>query len=344
MFSLFRRKKTRLREGSLSFNLEPTFRCNLKCTTCPRNSTEGDQFDMTPETFSRICGKMKYARSVDLTGWGEPLLHPNITSMIRKAKEKGLDVSMTSNGTLLSEKMISELIDSGLDKIAVSVDGMRPETFEVIRKGALYSQICKNIKTSVSRVQKQSAKLEISLAFTIQEKNLADLDLIVPWMIEHEIFILHLKHLNVLSTSYDWNNSLLRHALDPKADSIQLQKVEAAIKNVKEKAESAGLTFNFFSQLPMDGCLQIQNCLANPLESIYFSYDGKASPCCHLGHKVSRYFQNTFQDPAQFIAGDIMRSSLQKIWDSPDFLDFRNKFQEGSGPSQCETCSLRDGK
>ena len=103
MYSFFK-KRNSLQKNSLIFNIEPTFRCNLKCPTCPRNSTEGGQFDMTPAVFSRICEELVYAQSMDLTGWGEPLLHPDITFMIRKAKEKGLSVSMTSNGTLLSEK------------------------------------------------------------------------------------------------------------------------------------------------------------------------------------------------------------------------------------------------
>jgi len=345
MLSFFKkRKKTSLRKGSLSFNIEPSFRCNLKCTTCPRNSTEGDQFDMAPEIFSRICEEMDCARSVDFTGWGEPLLHPDITLMIRKAKEKGLSVSMNSNGTLLSEKMTSDLITAGLDKIAVSVDGMTPETYEPIRKGAVYSKVCENIKAAVSLVNKKSSSLEISIAFTIQKQNLTDLKLVVPWMKKHGVGILHLKHLNVLSSAFDWNSSLLSHAFGPDSDPIQLKKIEADIRKVQDEADKAGLSFDFYSQLPMDDKLQTQVCIAAPLDSVYFSFDGKVSPCCHLGHKVSRYFQNSCHAPDHFVAGDIMQTSLQNIWNSQGVRDFHSKFRQGSSPSQCKTCYLLYGK
>lgn len=343
MFSFFKKRKS-LQKNSLLFNIEPTFRCNLKCPTCPRNSTEGGHFDMAPAVFSRICEELAYAQSMDLTGWGEPLLHPDLTIMIRKAKEKGLPVSMTSNGTLLTEKMTSELIDAGLDKLAVSVDGMTPETYEPIRRGAVYSKVCQNIKAAVSLVNKKSSSLEVSLAFTIQKQNLSDLELIVPWMKEHGVEVLHLKHLNVLSNSFDWDNSLLSNALDDEADSILLRKTEAGIVKIREAAVKAGFSFNFFSQLPMDERLSRQNCLATPLNSVYFSFDGMVSPCCHLGHKVSRFFQNTCYAPDSFITGNIMETSLQNIWDSPGYRHFRSEFQQGSGPSHCETCYLRYGK
>ncbi len=299
---------------------------------------------MTPAVFSRICEELIYARSLDLTGWGEPLLHPDITFMIRKAKSKGLSVSMTSNGTLLSEKMTSELINAGLDKLAVSVDGMTPETYEPIRKGSLYSKVCQNIKTAVSLVNKKSSPLEIGLAFTIQKQNLSDLELIVPWMKEHGVEVLHLKHLNVLSSAFDWENSLLSSALENETDSSQLRKAETDIMKIREEADKAGFSFNFFSQLPMDEHLQKQNCLASPLNSVYFSFDGMVSPCCHLGHKVSRFFQNNCYAPDHFVTGNIMQTSLRKIWNSPEYRNFRDEFQHGPGPSHCETCYLRYGK
>jgi len=337
MFSFLKNRKS-LQQNSLIFNIEPTFRCNLKCPTCPRNSTEGGRFDMAPAVFSRICEELGCAQSLDLTGWGEPLLHPDITSMIRKVKKRGLPVSMTSNGTLLSENMTSELIDAGLDKLAVSVDGVTPETYEPIRKGAVYSEVCKNIKAAVSLVHRKSSPLEISLAFTIQKQNLSDLELIVPWMKEHGVEILHLKHLNVLSSHFDWQNSLLSNALDSEADSSQLRKAEADIIKIREEIGKAGFSLNFFSQLPMDERLLKQNCLAAPLNSVYFSYDGMVSPCCHLGHKVSRFFHNTCYAPDHFITGNIMQASLQNIWDSPDYRRFRSEFQQGPRPAHCETC------
>ncbi len=345
MLSFFKRKtENSPPEKSLYFNLEPTFRCNLKCTTCPRNSVEGGNYDMSPQVFSRICGEMKYARAVDFTGWGEPLLHPSIHSMIREASGKGLPVTMTSNATLLSKKMAGDLISSGLDKLAVSIDGMRPETYEAIRKGALYERVCQNVKNAVSLSAIHSGSMEISLAFTIQKENLSDLGLIIPWMKEHGVRVLHLKHLNVISGEFEWERSLIRIANGPYSEQDLLKKAEADIMDIQSAAAREGIQVNFYSQLPMDGNLDTQNCLADPLNAVYFSFDGKISPCCHLGHKVSRYFQESFTPPAEYIAGNITRDTLKKTWNSPGYQEFLNQFRLGRGPDQCRTCYLLYGK
>ena len=345
MFSIFRKKPAvPLRKGSLYFNLEPTFRCNLKFVTCPRNSVEGEKFDMSDEVFSRICRELKYARAVDFTGWGEPLLHPAIFSMIRKVKDKGLLASMTSNATLLSEENASRLIESGLDNLAVSVDGLRAETYEPIRRGALYDSVSRNIENTVFLAGRKSSSLEISLAFTIQKSNLPDLGLIIPWMKDHGIRVLHLKHLNVISNQFEWESSLVSIAHTPDSDRELLEETESAVREIREKAPGEGILVNFYSQLPMDGVLEPRNCLANPRNAVYFSYDGMISPCCHLGHKVSRFFQGTQQPAAVYTTGDIRRQNLRKTWNSPGYQSFLHRFATGVGPRQCETCYLLYGK
>ncbi len=344
MISIFKkRKEAPLLEASLSFNLEPTFRCNLKCATCPRNSAEGEHLDMTEEVFSRICRELDFARSVDFTGWGEPLLHPRITSMIKTVSERGLPASMTTNGTLLSPEMVSGLIRSGLRKMAVSIDGMRPRTYEMIRKGALYSRVSEHIKSAVCQVKKESSPLELSLAFTIQKHNLEDLELIVPWMKEHGMTELHLKHLNVLSSPFDWNNSLLSQ--DRLNKPAQLRKTEADIEKIRDEMKREGMLFNFYSQLPLSGSLQARdNCLADPLNSVYISFDGKVSPCCHLGHRVTRYFEDSLYDAVDYAAGNIMEASLRHIRQTSGYQAFLGSFRNGSPPELCRTCYLLYGK
>jgi len=345
MISLFRKRKSAdPPRKSLVLNIEPTYRCNLKCGTCPRKSIEGEGFDMQPEIFARICAELDYARAVDLTGWGEPLLHPDLDGMIRKIKHHRIPVSMTSNGTLLSEGMTMRLIRSGLDRIAVSVDGMRPETCESIRRGLSFRALSSNLKNAASMIREASSSLELSLAFTIQKQNLSDLELIVPWMREHGIKILHLKHLNVLSNEFDWNSSLISLACSSGKESGLLRAAEAGIREVMKEASKAGMTVNFYSQLPLEPTLQPQLCIAAPLDSVYISFDGKVSPCCHLGHLVSRYFAGRLRPHCDLILGDLSRNRLVDIWNSPPYAEFRNRFAGGKYPASCESCYLLYGK
>ena len=64
-----------------------------------------------------------------LIGHGEPLLHPQIDDIIAAGKAAGLEVFLTTNGTLLDEERVPLLVASGLDKIQVSLWANSPEDY-----------------------------------------------------------------------------------------------------------------------------------------------------------------------------------------------------------------------
>src|SRR5438034_4406479 len=57
---------------------------------------------------------------------GEPLVHPNIVELVRYCRELGFATSLTTNGFLLTRKLIAELEDAGLQVMQISVDRMTP--------------------------------------------------------------------------------------------------------------------------------------------------------------------------------------------------------------------------
>ena len=171
-----------MQNNTLSFNIEPTFRCNLGCEMCPRFSSEDPHLDMSMDTYERIHESMAFAHTVDFTGWGEPMLHRDIYTMIRAAKEQGCFITMTSNGTVLNRRNSLSLISAGMDRLTISVDGMTTATFDTIRLGASFEQITKNLKEFSQLVDETGSSLELGVAFTIQHANAAELPLIVPWM------------------------------------------------------------------------------------------------------------------------------------------------------------------
>src|SRR4030042_7034682 len=204
-----------MQERAVVFNLEPTFRCNLACDMCPRFSSEDPHLDMSPETYERICLFMRYARTVDFTGWGEPLLHPRIYEMIAMAKARGCETTMTSNGTALTEKNAGRLLEAGLDRLAVSVDGVRPETYNSIRAGSDFERISRNLSAVSELVGRLNAPLELAVAYTVQEATADEVDRVVPWMLAVGARLLHLKHLNAISNESDWGRGRLKYRLHP---------------------------------------------------------------------------------------------------------------------------------
>ncbi len=124
----------------LSLNVETTNFCNLRCTICPVNRGMVRQKRwLDPALFRALIDRTPTLRFVLPFQWGEPLLHPEIDSMVRYAADRGIRTMLTTNGTLLDEAMAERLLSSGLDRLTLSVDG-DDATHEQIR-GAPLSEV-----------------------------------------------------------------------------------------------------------------------------------------------------------------------------------------------------------
>src|SRR5262245_22793428 len=109
----------------LSANLELTNRCNLRCTFCPTadGRMERAKGFMSPDLYRRAldgAGRLEFAL---LFQWGEPLLHPRFVELAADAARRGIRTLVTTNGTLLDARRIAGLLDAGVDRVTVSVDG-----------------------------------------------------------------------------------------------------------------------------------------------------------------------------------------------------------------------------
>ena len=159
----------------IHLDIESTNRCNLRCTFCDKLPyLKKDQIgDMDINLYKKIIDEgIKYGlMSVKLSYRGEPLMYKNIVEMIRYAKEKGIvDIYFNTNGMLLNEKMSEALVDVGLNRISISIEGTDHIAFEKERKGAKFLTIEKNIeklirirdkkKSDVPRVRVQTVLLE----------------------------------------------------------------------------------------------------------------------------------------------------------------------------------------
>ncbi len=334
-----------LQPNSIAINLEPTFRCNLFCEMCPRFSSVDPHLDMSMATYSRIVDAMHLAHTVDLTGWGEPMLHPHIYDMVRMAKEKDCVTSMTSNGTVLNSSNAARIIEAGLNRLTVSIDGLKAETYEAVRPGASFEKVTDNLKELSTQVEAGGHDLELGIAFTMQEANAAELHLLVPWLAHVGAKTLHLKHLNVVSTGEDWSRSFLKYRLSPvQSNGNRLARLEASISEVLEEAENAGVEVLVHSQFPMDSRLAPRHCLATPLQAVYVSYEGRVAPCCYFGHHVANYFDGVQYSPSALFYGDIREEEFVEIWESSPFQSFRRGFETGNYPEECKTCYLLYGK
>ncbi|MBC8554046.1 MAG: radical SAM protein [Candidatus Brocadiales bacterium] len=138
--------------------LDPTDICNFQCKFCPtgnralikkinRNSGLMD-FDLYKKIIDDLCEFENPIKVLRLYKDGEPLLHPKFPAMVKYAKERGcaLQVDTTTNGSLLNPEKNLELIESGLDKIFISLEGLSDEFYKEFTGSNLkFDELVENI-------------------------------------------------------------------------------------------------------------------------------------------------------------------------------------------------------
>lgn len=139
----------------IHLDLEASSRCNLRCTFCDKLPLlSPDRLgDMNFNLFSRIIGEGREnsLASLKLSYRGEPLLNPRLADMVDLAKRSGvLDVYFNTNAMLLTEAKSRALIEAGLDRISVSVEGTDPDAFERQRVGARFDTIMRRLDALLS--------------------------------------------------------------------------------------------------------------------------------------------------------------------------------------------------
>ena len=116
-------------------NIEPTNLCNLKCIYCPREKALKGNGMMDWKVYTRIIDEIteyKPLIMLHLFKDGESFLHPKFINMITYAKKKNVakTIHLNSNALCWSDRVIDELLDSGIDDITVSFDAARASTYK----------------------------------------------------------------------------------------------------------------------------------------------------------------------------------------------------------------------
>lgn len=143
----------------IHLDMELTNSCNLKCPMCPQGMDLSKSIGLSKKgmmdfaVFKKIIDEgEKYGLSSIKLNWrGESTLHPQISEMVKYAKEHGvIDIIMNTNATKLNRKMAMSLISAGIDRIAISFEGTDKITYENIRKGANFEEVSENIRNLIS--------------------------------------------------------------------------------------------------------------------------------------------------------------------------------------------------
>jgi len=153
----------------VSANFEVTNSCNLSCTICPVNQgmkRKRSRLDLG--AFERFLARNPEIEFVLLFQWGEPLLVRELPEMIAAAAARGVRTMITTNGTLLTEEWCDRLLESGLTRLTMSVDG-DPVSHEEIR-GVPLEPLRQNLLRLRSMRDERRSAMGIDVSMVVNQR------------------------------------------------------------------------------------------------------------------------------------------------------------------------------
>jgi len=287
-------RKSYVRSYPLKLTIDPANLCNLRCVMCPTGTkAEGrKQSLMTFDTFKKVIDELgKYLWEIDLFNWGEPFLNKDVFKMVKYARDKNIYVNISTNLNHFNEDMCLQMINSGLNRLIISLDGASQESAERYQKGIQFDLVINNIQDIVSMKKKLKNDLPIlQWRFVVNKYN------------EHEV------------------RKAEKISKELKIDILELTKFRCDMGDeilLDNKAQFE----NVFEWLPKNEDLSLYNysekqkkdigdiCKLLWFESVIHP-DGSVAPCCAIW-------------PQKFDFGNINNSSFRKIWNNEAYQNAR---------------------
>lgn len=145
--------------------IEPTNHCNLACVFCPQKDQTREKGFMEREVFLNLledaceCGVKK----INLFFLGESLMHKELFFMIEEIVKRGLECRLNTNASFLNEKKAIELLNTGIQHITISFEGVNKEVYESLRVNGNYETTLSNITRVIQLKNDMNSDCEITI-------------------------------------------------------------------------------------------------------------------------------------------------------------------------------------
>ncbi len=287
-----------------TISFEPTTACNLRCPECPSGL----------RSFSRDTGNLKknffintleeiYRELLYLIFYfqGEPYINPDFLEMVHHAHLKGIYTITSTNGHFLNDTNARKTVESGLDRLIISVDGTTQDVYQSYRKEGKLEVVLQGARNIIKwKRQLKSNSPHVIFQFLVVRPNEHQIDDL--YRLAKEIGINEIKLKTAQVYDYQEGNPLI-----PTLDQYSRYARQA------------------------DGTYKIKNKLLNHCWKLWHScvitWDGTVVPCC-------------FDKDAKHQLGDLRQSSFQKIWRNSFYKNFRTKLVKGrKNIDICKNCT-----
>jgi len=287
-----------------SMSVEPTTSCNLRCPECPsglRSFTRPTGM-IDIQLYQKIIEEVKsHLIHMLLYFQGEPYLHKGFFDLVERTVAAGILTATSTNAHYLSDDQAKQTIESGLDKLIISIDGTTQETYEQYRIGGSLDKVILGTENLVHWKRKLKSKTpHLVFQYLVVKPN------------QHQV-----------------------EEVETLAKSLGVDEVSFKIAQIYDFEEGSDLMptidqYSRYQQKP-DGRYELKNSLLNQCWKMWHScmitWDGKVVPCC-------------FDKDASHAMGDLKEQSFKDIWLGEKYHAFRQSIlRSRSEIDICKNCS-----
>ncbi|MEI6632724.1 MAG: radical SAM protein [Chlamydiota bacterium] len=252
------------------------------------------------------------------SGGGDPLLYPDLFSVLRETAERGIKITLISNLTLADEETIRRIVSAGVDRLVVSLWAADEEIYSRMHPGVArgsFGRILSLLKAA-GRLSPAGRPMELVIMNVICNQNVRQVELMVRLAIE-------------IGASQCWfqpvdvESGFLKHLLLNRAEIAfviaALNRCSVELQGALRPWQPNLLGFDQF-------ITKVRNSRAE--EGIYHS-DLIDSLSCVMGWYECRILANGDVVPCckadRFPLGSVHAQSFRKIWQSAGYAEFRRK-------------------
>jgi radical SAM protein with 4Fe4S-binding SPASM domain len=289
----------------VSVSFEPTTSCNLRCPECPSGLRQFTRpTGMLQKNFFRDTIDDIYKELLYLIFYfqGEPYLNPDFLEMVKYASSKGIYTATSTNAHYLTNDAAKLTVQSGLDRLIISIDGTTQEVYKQYRVGGNIDKVLEGAKNIVKWKKELKSKTPFVLfQFLVVKPN------------EHQV------------------QDIKRLAKEVGVDEVRFK--TAQVYNYKTDPNNLIPTQDKFSRYKKnaDGSYTAKNKMANRCwklqHATVITWDGLVVPCC-------------FDKDATHKLGNLKTQSFKQIWRNDNYKQFRSELMKGrKNIDICANCS-----
>lgn len=288
----------------ISLSIEPTTACNLRCPECPSGlrSFQRPTGKMSTDLLEKILAEVKsHCNYINFYFQGEPYLHPQFLDMVDRCRAHGIYASTSTNAHFLNSDKARATVESGLDRLIISIDGTDQNTYESYRKEGKLEKVIEGTRNILHWKKQLKSK--------------------TPWVIFQFLVVKPNEH----------------QVNEVRALGKQLGVDEVRMKTAQiydfEGGNELIPSIDKYSRYKEgeDGKWRIKNPLDDHCWRMWsgavITWDGQVVPCC-------------FDKDAKHSMGNLQDKNLREIWNNANYQAFRSSIlRSRSEVEMCRNCS-----